>query len=146
MARLPTPRLTRGPRGLRAWDRVEEAWRPMHRSGIQRGLMSTSKAAWAMPFALVLSASLGCNKKPPTPTTEAPSPADASAVNAPPEETAQPVVPLPAPSNPVREVDAGPPEWYTCQTLKDCIVVPAGRCCPDCDPLPFVGYSAVNAK
>jgi hypothetical protein len=40
-----------------------------------------------------------------------------------------------------------PADWFACKTAQDCTVVYETSCCvPDCDPLLFAGYVAVNSK
>jgi hypothetical protein len=41
----------------------------------------------------------------------------------------------------------GPSEWYACKKSEECAVMYEDHCCmPDCDPLVFKGYTAINAK
>jgi hypothetical protein len=86
---------------------------------------------------------LGCDRKAPVPATEGPAP---SASAAPPAEAPAPVATEWVDPNPIRPIDAGPPDWYKCQRPDECVVVTAGRCCAPCNAVPFEGYSAVNVK
>jgi hypothetical protein len=87
---------------------------------------------------------LGCDRKDSAPKNESPEPSSAPSPQ--PVQTAEPVATAWVDPNPIRPVDAGPPDWYKCQRPDDCVVVPAGRCCALCNPIPFEGYSAVHVK
>jgi hypothetical protein len=106
--------------------------------------MSILKTPWAVTLVILYGLG-GCNRKD-APTTGPTSNPDAGpqVVAAPPVDTGEPMVPSARDPDPIRPIDAGPPDWYTCKVPQDCVVVPAGRCCARCDPIQFVGYSSVN--
>jgi hypothetical protein len=106
--------------------------------------MSTFQTRRAMTL-VILFGLCGCDRKS-APTNEPMSShdADPAVLAAPPVDTGKSVAPSTRDTNPIRPIDAGLPDWYKCKVPQDCVVVSAGRCCAPCDPIQFVGYSAVN--
>src|SRR5438045_1427026 len=91
--------------------------------------------------AIILIAGLCCSKPKDTGTasTATPLAPEDSAATAPTSSAQAPMA--------TRDAGPGPDEWYTCKKPEECTLVYENECClPDCDPLSFAGYVAVNAK
>jgi hypothetical protein len=108
-------------------------------------MLNISRCAQTM-VVVVWMAGIRCDKPKATSTASTSSPVakenGSTALSS--EQDAQPAASaeLPKPAK-----DAGPPDWYTCKRADECTVVYEDACClPDCDPLVFKGYTAVNAK